>query len=146
MTTVTRIESPGLGWLARAYEWLRATPSGLVALALAVGAGAGAGAVVFRYLILGFTYAFSGHSDYSAAGHASYGYFHGLGFWFVVFAPVVGGLLYGNRATGDREHRRLPFALAIFGGAMAVVIAIWTALGPERKNADFAAEAKGALP
>ena len=33
-------------------------------------------------------------------------------------------------------------ALAIVGGAMAVVIAIWTAIGPERKNADFAAEAK----
>jgi len=66
-----------------------------VVLALAVGGGAGAGAVVFRYLILAFTYAFSGHLDYSASGRASYGYFHGLGFWFVVAAPVVGGLLYG---------------------------------------------------
>ena len=28
-------------------------------------------------------------------------------------------------------------ALALFGGATAVVIAIWTAIGPERKNADF---------
>jgi hypothetical protein len=25
---------------------------------------------------------------------------------------------------------------------MAVVIAVWTAFGPERKNADFAAEAR----
>jgi CIC family chloride channel protein len=83
------------GRLGRAYDWLRSTPAGLVALALAVGAGAGAGAVAFRYLILAFTYAFSGHRDYSAAGHASYGYFHGFGFWFVVLAPVVGGLLYG---------------------------------------------------
>ncbi len=76
-------------------DWLRATPTGLVALSLAVGAGAGAGAVAFRYLILGFTKAFTGHRDYSAAGHASYGDVHGLGFWFVVAAPVVGGLLYG---------------------------------------------------
>jgi CIC family chloride channel protein len=72
---------------------LRGTPAGLVALALVVGAGAGA--VVFRYLILAFTYAFTGRRDYSAAGHAPYGYFHGLGFWFVVLTPVIGGLLYG---------------------------------------------------
>jgi len=67
----------------------------MVALALAVGGGAGAGAVAFRYLILGFTKAFTGHRDYSAVGHESYGYFHGIGFWFVVAAPVVGGLIYG---------------------------------------------------
>jgi chloride channel protein, CIC family len=67
----------------------------MVALALAVGGGAGLGAVAFRYLILGFTKAFTGHRDYSAVGHASYGYFHGIGFWFVVAAPVVGGLVYG---------------------------------------------------
>ncbi|HEY1564087.1 MAG TPA: chloride channel protein [Gaiellaceae bacterium] len=81
--------------VVRTHEWLRGTPAGLVALALAVGGGAGAGAVAFRYLILAFTYAFTGHRDYSAAGHAGYGYFHGPGFWFVVFTPVVGGLLYG---------------------------------------------------
>ena len=79
----------------KAHGWLRATPGGLVALALAVGAGAGAGAVVFRYLILGFTYLFSGHRDYSAVGRAAYGYDHEIGFWFVLFAPVLGGLLYG---------------------------------------------------
>lgn len=32
-------------------------------------------------------------------------------------------------------------ALAIFGGSMAVLIIAWTAIGPERKNADFSAEA-----
>jgi chloride channel protein, CIC family len=80
--------------LRRAHDWLRASPGGLVALALAVGAGAGAGAVLFRYLILAFTHAFSGHSDYSAAGHAGYGSY-GIGLWFIVLAPVAGGLLYG---------------------------------------------------
>ena len=64
-------------------------------LALVVGAGAGAGAVGFRYLILAFTYAFSGRRDYSAAGHAGYGHGSSIGFWFVVAAPVLGGLLYG---------------------------------------------------
>jgi hypothetical protein len=29
--------------------------------------------------------------------------------------------------------------LAIFGGATAVLIAIWTAIGPERKHADLGA-------
>ena len=64
-------------------------------LSLAVGACAGAGAVAFRYLILGFTYLFTGHRDYSGAGHAPYGLLHGVGPWFVVIAAVVGGLLYG---------------------------------------------------
>ena len=40
-------------------------------LALLVGVGAGLGAVAFRYMILGFTYLFTGHDDFSAAGHAS---------------------------------------------------------------------------
>ena len=70
-------------------------PSGLVALALAIGAGAGVGAVAFRYLILGFTLVFTGHRDYSAAGRAADPSLPGLGIWFVVLAPVVGGLLYG---------------------------------------------------
>ncbi len=81
--------------IARGWDWLRGTPGGLVVLALVVGAGAGAGAVAFRYLILGFTRLFTGHDDYAGAGHASYGGQPGVGFWFVAFVPVVGGLLYG---------------------------------------------------
>jgi len=76
-------------------DWVRGSPSGMVLLALAVGGGAGAGAVGFRYFILGFTKAFTGHRDYSAVGHAAYGYGHGIGFWFVVLVPVLGGLVYG---------------------------------------------------
>ena len=68
---------------------------GMLVLSLLVGAGAGLGAVAFRYMILGFTYAFTGHRDYSAAGHASNPLLPGLGIWFVVIAPVVGGLIYG---------------------------------------------------
>jgi CIC family chloride channel protein len=76
-------------------RWLRGSPTGLVALALAIGAGAGGGAVGFRYLILGFTELFTGHRDYSAAGRAAYGFAPAVGWWFVLFAPVVGGLVYG---------------------------------------------------
>ncbi|HZS15274.1 MAG TPA: chloride channel protein [Candidatus Dormibacteraeota bacterium] len=64
-------------------------------MALAVGAGAGLGAIGFRALIALFTRAFSGHDDYSAAGHAPNPSVPALGIWFVVLAPVVGGLIYG---------------------------------------------------
>jgi CIC family chloride channel protein len=64
-------------------------------MALVVGLVAGAGAIGFRYLILGLTELFSGHRDYSAAGHAANPHLPGLGHWFVLLAPVVGGLIYG---------------------------------------------------
>ena len=55
---------------ARRREWLGSS-QGLVVLAFAVGVGAGLGAIAFRYLILGLTEVFSGHRDYSAAGHVA---------------------------------------------------------------------------
>jgi CIC family chloride channel protein len=79
----------------RLHDWLHGNPTGLLALAIGIGAGAGVGAVIFRYLILWFTVVFSGHEDYSAVGHASHPLLPALGPWFVVLAPVVGGLLYG---------------------------------------------------
>lgn len=54
----------------RLGAWLAGT-EGPVALAFLVGLCAGAGAVGFRYLILGLTELFTGHSDYSVAGHAA---------------------------------------------------------------------------
>ncbi len=100
----TRRDGSGItGRLAARVERLRDRLSRLMArgsgamlvLSLLVGAGAGLGAVAFRYMILGFTYAFTGHRDYSAAGHASNPSVPGLGMWFVVLAPVIGGLIYG---------------------------------------------------
>jgi CIC family chloride channel protein len=82
-------------WRGRARDWLRGSPTGLLFLALVVGAGAGAGAVAFRYLILLFTRGITGYDDYSAVGRAANGWGHGIGFWFVVAAPIVAGLLYG---------------------------------------------------
>jgi CIC family chloride channel protein len=77
---------------ARLYDGLRASPSGLTALALGTGLAAGVGAVIFRYLIGGFTVLFTGTLDYSGVGPAPYLVF---GPWFVVAVPVLGGLLYG---------------------------------------------------
>ncbi len=80
---------------ARLHDLLHGTPTGLLVLALTVGTGAGLGAVAFRYLILWFTMLFSGHADYGGVGHAPNPLVPWLGIWFVVLAPVVGGLLYG---------------------------------------------------
>jgi CIC family chloride channel protein len=67
----------------------------LVALALLVGVGAGIGAIGFRYLIEGFTWIFSGHTDPSALGHFTNPHLSFLGPFVVLVVPVVGGLLYG---------------------------------------------------
>jgi SHS family lactate transporter-like MFS transporter len=66
---------------------------------------------------------------------------------FPGFAYQLGNLLMSYNAPvqagiAESHGNNYGLALAIFGGAMAVVIAVWTAIGPERKNADFAAEAK----
>lgn len=50
-------------------------------------------------------------------------------------APIQAGIA---QARGDDYA----FALALICAITAVVIAAWTAVGPERKNADFAADAK----
>ncbi|HEY7892556.1 MAG TPA: chloride channel protein [Solirubrobacteraceae bacterium] len=88
---------PGLAqrWIGRLRRSAVRGEGGLTALAVLVGAGAGAGAVAFRYMILGFTELFSGHHDYSSAGHAANPLVPGLGVFFVVLAPVLGGLVYG---------------------------------------------------
>jgi CIC family chloride channel protein len=67
----------------------------LIALALTVGAAAGLGAIGFRYLIEGFTWLFSGHTDPSALGHFTNPHLAFLGPFVVLVVPVVGGLLYG---------------------------------------------------
>ena len=96
----------------------------MTALALLLGAGAGAGAVGFRYMILGFTELFSGHRDYSAAGHASNPLVPGLKGWFVLIAPVLGGLVYGplvSRFAPEARGHGVPevmYAVNRLGGRM----------------------------
>jgi CIC family chloride channel protein len=68
---------------------------GLLVLAVIVGVGAGFGAVGFRYMISGLTRVFTGYSDYAGHGHAANPHLPWLGHWFVIFTPVMAGLVYG---------------------------------------------------
>jgi CIC family chloride channel protein len=111
-------------WRERLQRSVATGQRGLIALALLVGAGAGLGAIAFRYMILGFTYLFSGHKDYSAVGHASNPLVPGLGIWFVVLAPVIGGLIYGplvSRFAPEARGHGVPevmYAVNRLGGRM----------------------------
>ncbi|GLY80297.1 chloride channel protein [Actinoallomurus iriomotensis] len=116
--------------LAAVATSLREAPSGVLVTALVVGAGAGLGAIAFRWLIVTFTHLFSGHADYSAAGHASNPRLPWLGPWFVLLAPVVGGLLYGplvQRFAREARGHGVPevmFAVAQRGGRIAPRVAV----------------------
>jgi chloride channel protein, CIC family len=110
----------------------------LAALALAVGAGAGLGSVAFRWLLTTCTHLFSGHADYASAGHAANPHLPWLGRYFVLLAPVLGGLLYGplvNRFAKEARGHGVPevmVAVAQRGGridpAVCVVKALASAL------------------
>lgn len=120
---------PAEGW-RRGYDWLRGSAPGLVPLALLVGAGAGAGAVGFRYLILWFTEAFTGRSDFSDAGRVASPHFPGLGVFFVIVVPVIGGLVYGpivDRFAKEARGHGVPevmLAIAERGGRIGPQVAI----------------------
>jgi CIC family chloride channel protein len=70
-------------------------PGGVAVLAVVVGLAAGAGAVIFRWLLELCTTGFTGVSDYSAVAGSPNPWLPAAGRWFVIFVPVVGGLLYG---------------------------------------------------
>lgn len=123
------IRLPGDAW-RRGYDWLRGSAPGLVPLALLVGAGAGAGAVVFRYLIFGFTEVFTGRADYSDAGRVASPHFPGLGIFFVILVPVLGGLVYGpivERYAKEARGHGVPevmLAIAERGGRIGPQVAV----------------------
>jgi len=79
----------------RVAGWLRGTRGGLFVLALLVGVGSGFGAVVFRYLIAGFTWLFTGHVAFGQQGRVGSAHLPWLGLGFLVVIPVIGGLVYG---------------------------------------------------
>ena len=68
---------------------------------------------------------------------------------FPGFAYQLGNLIASKNAPiqagiAESHGDNYALALAVICGIMAVVIAIWTALGPERKDVDFLAEARKA--
>jgi len=75
--------------------WLGGNRLGLVVMALVVGAGAGLGAALFREMIFGATWLVTGHNQFGQQGHAASTHLPGLGIWFVLIVPVLGGLVYG---------------------------------------------------
>ncbi|MGV9995061.1 chloride channel protein [Streptomyces sp. NPDC003374] len=101
-----------------------------MALAVVVGAGAGAGSIVFRWCINAFTRLFSGHADYAASPGAGNPHVPDLGPYFVVLAPVIGGLLYGplvNRFAKEARGHGVPevmVAVAQRGGRISPKIAV----------------------
>jgi CIC family chloride channel protein len=94
-TGVVPGEAAAAGVVARASGWLRENRFGLFAVALLVGVGAGLGAVAFRYLIFGFTWLATGHTEFGQQGRVASTHLPWLGVAFFVVIPVVGGLLYG---------------------------------------------------
>jgi CIC family chloride channel protein len=115
-------------------RWLRESRSGLVGLAVLIGAGAGLGAIVFRWLITTFTHLFSGQADYADAGRAAHPWFPELGPWFLLFAPVVAGLIYGplvyKFAPEARGHGvpEVMYAVAERGGRIPAQVSAVKAL------------------
>lgn len=106
----------------------------LVVLALLVGVGAGLGAVAFRWLIKTATVILTGHSDYSAAGHAVNPHVPWMGRWFVILAPVVAGLIFGplvQRFAKEARGHGVPevmYAVHKKGGRIAPQVAVVKAL------------------
>ena len=111
-----------------------ASPQSTLALALVVGLIAGVGAIVFRELIVGATQLFSGRTDPSAAGRVANPEIPGLGPWYLLLAPIVGGLLYGPlvaRFAPEARGHGVPevmLAVARGGGRIRPRVALVKAL------------------
>ncbi|OEV25314.1 chloride channel protein, partial [Streptomyces nanshensis] len=99
-------------------------------LAVLTGAGAGLGSIVFRWCIEQFTRLFSGHEDYAADPGSAHPHLSWLGPFFVVLAPVVGGLLYGplvQRFAKEARGHGVPevmLAVAQRGGRISPKVAV----------------------
>jgi SHS family lactate transporter-like MFS transporter len=66
---------------------------------------------------------------------------------FPGFAYQLGNLITSRNAVfqsgiAESHGNNYGLALALFGGATAIIIALWTWIGPERQDVDFIAEAE----
>ena len=115
-------------------SWLGGARLGLIVMALVVGAGAGLGAVVFRWLIYTFTWLVTGHQQFGQQGHVPSLHFPWLGIWFLLLAPIVGGLLYGpliQRFAREARGHGVPevmLAVAENGGRIRPQVTVVKAL------------------
>lgn len=114
----------------RLHRLLVDTRPGLVGLALIIGIGSGLGAVAFRYLIIGITTLVTGRGDFSDAGRVASSHLPWLGVWFLLLAPVVGGLVYGplvHRFAREARGHGVPevmYAVARQGGRIPPRVAV----------------------
>ena len=117
-----------------ASAWLGGARLGLVVMALIVGALAGLGAVLFRWLIFGFTWLATGYQQFGQQGRVGSLHLPGLGIWFLLVIPVVGGLLYGpliQRFAREARGHGVPevmLAVAENGGRIRPPVTIVKAL------------------
>ncbi|MEU4244678.1 chloride channel protein [Actinoplanes sp. NPDC026619] len=107
---------------------------GLQVLAVGIGLGAGLGAAAFRTLLEAATQIFSGHADYAAVAGAANSHLPWLGRWFVLFTPVVAGLVYGPLVYAFAREARghgvpeVMYAVAESGGRIRPRVAVVKAL------------------
>ncbi|MER5674123.1 chloride channel protein [Pseudonocardia alni] len=116
------------------HRALVGTRPGLVGLATVIGIGAGIGSVLFHELILGVTWLVTGREDFSDAGRVASPHLPGLGVWFLLVAPVLGGLVYGplvQRFAPEARGHGVPevmLAVARRGGRIPATVAAVKAL------------------
>jgi chloride channel protein, CIC family len=129
-----RVRAAATPWMGQAGGWLRGTRGGLLVIAALVGAGAGLGAVVFRYLVYGFTWLATGHTEFGQQGHVGSSHLPWLGLGFFVVIPVIGGLIYGpliyRYAREARGHGvpEVMMAVAERGGRIRPQVSVVKAL------------------
>lgn len=87
-----RIPLPRRDWYRR---WFHDSAHAVVPLAVAVGAITSLCAIGFLELITFSTRLFTGYDTYSGLGRVASLHFPGLGFWFLLLAPVIAGAIYG---------------------------------------------------
>ena len=113
---------------------LRTSYLGLAIMALVVGVGAGFGAVAFRWLILSITWLATGYREFGQQGRVPSLHFPGLGIWFLLLIPIIGGLLYGpliQRFAKEARGHGVPevmLAVAENGGRIRPQVTVVKAL------------------
>jgi chloride channel protein, CIC family len=129
-----RVSQSLSGAVRRVAGWLRANRLGLFCVAIVVGVSAGLGAVAFRYLIFGFTWLATGHTEFGQQGWVGSDHLPWLGVGFFVVIPVIGGLLYGpliSRFAREARGHGVPevmIAVAENGGRIRPRVTVVKAL------------------